>query len=376
MTDDKQIGKKLNISGLDTVSLGETLLSHVDGERGELVVGGYSIDDLAENCRFEDVCHLLWVGSLPSAQERKALKDSLGQQRVDVFHGMKSLTGGAKNGMDFIRRAVAAVAPPDDQEECSRERVTAAVAVAAAIWNRVNQGLPPIPPRAEACHGEDYLHMITGRDVDERLWAALDRYWVTVIDHGMNASTFAARVVASTGSDLVSSVVAGIGALKGPLHGGAPGPVLDMLNAIATPENALIWLEKELSLGRRIMGMGHRIYRVRDPRAAVLEAAILKLEKSGLKSRTLTLARSVERAAADLLAQRYPGRPLKANVEFYTAVLLDVIGLPPGTFATTFAAGRVAGWCAHVKEQREFGRLIRPQSTYSGPMGLKVLGLG
>jgi citrate synthase len=198
--------------------------------------------------------------------------------------------------------------------------------------------------------------------------AALEAYLVTVTDHGMNASTFAARVVASTGSDLTSSIVAAIGALKGPLHGGAPGPVLDMLDAIGSPDNAVPWLEAELAAGRRIMGMGHRIYRVRDPRAAVLERAIERLEQSGTSTPRLALARAVEKAAEGVLRKRYPNRPLHANVEFYTAILLDAVGLPRTLFTPTFAVGRVVGWTAHVAEQRATGRLIRPASKYVGPM--------
>jgi citrate synthase len=184
----------------------------------------------------------------------------------------------------------------------------------------------------------------------------------------MNASTFTARVVASTGSDLVSSIVAAIGALKGPLHGGAPGPVLDMLDAIGEPPRAEAWLEGELAAGRRLMGMGHRIYRVRDPRAAVLERALERLETSGVRTSRLSLARAVERAAEGVLAKRHPDRALKANVEFYTAVLLDAVGLPRTLFSPTFAVGRAAGWCAHVAEQRAHGRLIRPASRYVGRM--------
>jgi citrate synthase len=182
----------------------------------------------------------------------------------------------------------------------------------------------------------------------------------------MNASTFAARVVASTGSDMVSAVVAGICALKGKLHGGAPGPVLDMLDAIDDAASAREWLEAELSRGARIMGMGHRIYRVRDPRAFVLERAIARLEagRSGGSSGRLALARAVEREAEALLAARYPNRALRANVEFYTAVLLEAIGLPRALFTTTFAVARAAGWTAHVEEQRRVGRLIRPRSRY------------
>jgi len=200
---------------------------------------------------------------------------------------------------------------------------------------------------------------------------ALDTYWVTVSDHGLNASTFAARVVASTGSDVMPCLVAGLAALKGPLHGGAPGPVLDMLDATANTEPRP-WLERELAAGRRIMGMGHRIYRVRDPRAFVFERALLRLQSedqadSGIAAR-LAHARNVEQTAQALLSERHPERPLCANVEFYTALLLEAVGIPREAFTTTFAVGRCAGWLSHIEEQRHSGRLIRPAARYVGPL--------
>src|SRR5437868_15494231 len=179
----------------------------------------------------------------------------------------------------------------------------------------------------------------------------------------MSASTFTARVIAWTHSELISARVGAVGALKGPLHGGAPGPVLDMLDAIGEPANAEAWLCAELAAGRRIMGMGHRIYRVRDPRAAVLETAV-----KPLASKRLELARAVEQAAAKILAEKKPDRALAANVEFFAAVLLDAVGLPREQFAPTFAVGRIAGWCAHVLEQRRVGRLVQPASRYIGQM--------
>ncbi|GAC1579492.1 MAG: hypothetical protein NVS3B20_10440 [Polyangiales bacterium] len=229
--------------------------------------------------------------------------------------------------------------------------------------------MTPIAPSPALSHAADFLRMLRGTPAPAADIAALDAYGVTVIDHGMNASTFAARVVASTQSDLASAVVAGIGALKGPLHGGAPGPVLSMLDQIGTPDRALSWLERELAAGRRIMGMGHRIYRVRDPRAAVLERALTLLEQGGTspdKAHRFALARVVEHTAEGLLAARHPQRPIHANVEFYTALLLDSIGLPSAMFTPIFAMSRVAGWCAHFDEQRAHGRLIRPASRYVG----------
>jgi citrate synthase len=216
-------------------------------------------------------------------------------------------------------------------------------------------------------HAEDLLRMLLGQQPLAGNARALDAYLTTVIDHGMNASTFVARVVASTQSDMVSAVVAALGALKGPLHGGAPGPVLDMLDSVGTPGNAVPWLEAELAAGRRIMGLGHRVYRVRDPRAAVLEKQVEQLERTGAAAARLSLARAVERAAVGVLRARHPSRALQANVEFYTAVLLDSLGLDRCLFSVMFGCGRVAGWCAHVLEQRRVGRLIRPTSRYVGP---------
>jgi citrate synthase len=263
-----------------------------------------------------------------------------------------------------LRGAVAQLPGADDDPAM----VTGAVAVFAAAWARRRAGAAPVAPDLSLSHAADYLRMARGEVATDAERDALDAYLVTVSDHGMNASTFTARVVASTGSDLVSAVTAAIGALKGPLHGGAPGPVLDMLDAIGEPERAATWLEAELVSGRRIMGMGHRIYRVRDPRAAVFEKALERLENAGVSTGRLALARAVERAAEGALRARHPARPLHANVEFYTAVLLDALRLPRGAFTPTFAAGRVAGWCAHVREQREVGRIIRPASRYVGEM--------
>ena len=207
---------------------------------------------------------------------------------------------------------------------------------------------------------------------------ALNAYWVTVSDHGLNASTFAARVVASTGSDVVSCVAAALGALKGQLHGGAPGPVLDMLDA-TRDSDPRAWLKAELAQGRRIMGIGHRIYRVRDPRALVFERALSALAEehgesadpnaeSALTAARLAHAQRVEQAAVGLLAERHPERPLRANVEFYTALLLEALAIPRALFTAVFAIGRAAGWLAHVEEQRRTGKLIRPASRYVGAL--------
>jgi citrate synthase len=350
--------EKMMVNGLEGVIAADTLLSDVDGERGRLILAGHDVEELALNASFAEAC-ALFLGT--SAAEAAA---GLARGRLAGFDRLARLGDAldAKDGMDALRAAAAHL--PDGTPPLE---LVGALATFAAAWSRRQAGEAALAPDAKADHATDYLRMVRGA-APAPAARALDAYLVTVIDHGMNASTFTARVVASTGSDLVSSIVAAIGALKGPLHGGAPGPVLDMLDAIGQPPRAEAWLEGELAAGRRLMGMGHRIYRVRDPRAAVLERALERLEQSGLSSSRLALARAVERAAEGVLAKRHPERALKANVEFYTAVLLDAVGLPRTLFSPTFAVGRAAGWCAHVAEQRVYGRLIRPASRYVGRM--------
>lgn len=355
----------MTTSGLEGVVVADTRLSEVDGERGRLVVAGHDIERLALSASFEDVVALLATGTLPDAAGREATRRALAAGRVAAFERLKGCGDALAlvDGMDSLRASTAHLS---EAAGFAASGLCGAVAVHAAAWARVRAGGEPVAPDPTLSHAADYLRML-GLGSDAARVAGLDAYLVTVADHGLNASTFAARVVTSTGSDLVSAIVAAIGALKGPLHGGAPGPVLDMLDAVASPADAAAWIDGELAAGRRIMGMGHRIYRVRDPRAAVLERAIAGLERAGLSTGRLALARAVERAAEGALRLKYPGRPLAANVEFYTAVLLDTLGIDRAAFAPTFAVGRVAGWCAHVQEQRAGGRLIRPASRYIGP---------
>ena len=354
-------------SGLEGVVVADTRLSEVDGERGRLVVGGHDIERLALRASVEDAAALLWTGALPDADGREAQRVALAEGRVAAFERLGAIGDALAlpDGMEALRAAVAHLPARDGFEEPAR--LAGAVGVYAAAWSRVRAGGRPVAPDPRRSHAEDCLRML-GIEATPARVAGLSAYLVTVADHGMNASTFTARVVTSTGSDSVSAVVAAIGALKGPLHGGAPGPVLDMLDAIGHVDGAAAWIDAELAAGRRIMGMGHRIYRVRDPRAAVLERAIAELEEAGITTGRLALARAVERAAEGALKLKHPGRPLAANVEFYTAVLLDAVGIDRAAFSTTFAVGRVLGWCAHIAEQRAVGRLIRPASRYVGPM--------
>jgi citrate synthase len=354
--------------GLEGVVVAETRLSHIDGEAGRLVVGGHDVEALAGTVPFESVCVLLWDGKLPGNVEQDELRTGLGQARLRAHRRLDRVGDAleAADPMEALRAAVAHMRSSGDPSEV-RLDLTGAMAVFAAAWLRTSRGLPPVEPDPRRGHAADLLRMMFDSEPDPARVAALDTYLVTVADHGMNASTFTARVVASTDSDPVSVVVAALGALKGRLHGGAPGPVLEMLDALGEAEHARPWLEAELAAGRRIMGLGHRVYRVRDPRAAVLERAVTRLEESGVTSGRLGLAREVEGAAVEILRERKPDRPLEANVEFYTAVLLDALGLPSPLFTPVFAVSRVAGWLAHAEEQRAGGRLIRPRARYVGP---------
>lgn len=325
----------MKTTGLEGIVVCDTTLSDVQGELGRLIVAGSDVESLAGHVSFEDVVARMIPG----------VDLGRGRARARAFLPVVH----AKDGMDMLRASIARL------EDADPELVIGAMAVFAANWIRKAD---PDPSRG---HAADVLRMMTGNE-DASLARALDAYLVTVIDHGMNASTFTARVIASTGSDLVSCITGAIGALKGPLHGGAPGPVLDMLDAIGAPDRAERWIENELAHRRRIMGMGHRVYRVRDPRAAVLEQQARALRTT----ERLALARAVESAAERILAARHPDRPLRANVEFYTAVLLEAVGIPREAFTVMFAVSRVAGWCAHVLEQRANGRLMRPTSRYVG----------
>jgi len=308
-------------------------------------------------------------GKLPNKAQIDEVQRALGTARANAFQNLPRLGDALRmaNDMEALRASTAHLSQGDSGGIDQSTELIAATAVFAAARTRTRAGKPPLAPDPTLDHAGDYLRMALEHRPAKAAVDALNTYLVTVVDHGMNASTFAARVVASTNSDMVSAVVAAIGALKGPLHGGAPGPVLDMLQAIDSPSRARSWLEAELSKGHRIMGMGHRVYRVRDPRAAVLEKAIEQLSKAGVATERLALARAVEKDAERLLQERHPDRALRANVEFYTAVLLDAIGLPGTAFTPTFAVGRVAGWCAHYLEQQKAGRLIRPASRYIGP---------
>lgn len=370
--------------GLDGIVALRTRLSHVDGQNGVLIIGGYELTELAGSVTFEEAAHLLWTGHLPNASEADVLRREIAAQRSIPDSIMKVVCECARQGVppiDTLRMACSMLSLEVGQasdisygaDVATAKMLIARLPTIVAAHARAVAGYEPIASRPDLPLAANFLYMLNGREPDPIAARALDTYWVTVIDHGMNASTFAARVIASTRSDMVSAVTGAIGALKGPLHGGAPGPVLGMLLDIHDAENAEDWVRSELTAGRRIMGFGHRIYRVRDPRAEVLARVAEDMAGAVLHDRKLfDLARNVEKTVLRVLEDVKPGRNLKTNVEFYTALVLQSLGLPPTTFVAMFACGRCAGWCAHIIEQHAEDHLIRPQSEYIGPR----IGLG
>ncbi len=335
--------------GLDGVPAAETELSHVDGERGELIIAGEHVADLAGRSSFEGVAARLWNGATGQALSEADVRKSLGAARERAFARLPELPP-ATRGMSIVDGFRAAIAGLRAENGLEHEAtiVGAFPVIAGALVQRAKGGKPVAPSKVEP------------REV-----AALDAYLVTVCDHGMNASTFTTRVVASTQADLFAAVTAGYCALTGPLHGGAPEPVLEMLDAIGTRERIEPWVDAALGRGERLMGFGHRIYRVRDPRANVLKAAIGRLAADGAD---LPFAGEVEAYIREALRRKNPDRPLETNVEFFTAILLDALKIPRQAFTPIFAVARAAGWTAHAREQQRTGRLIRPSSSYVGPM--------
>jgi citrate synthase len=356
------------ISGLDDVVVAETVLSDVDGEAGRLVIRGHSLDDLVDHATYERVLALLWAGFFPNLPERDELPPALGAARQVVFGHLRSVDAHllTLQPLEAVRALVSRISDGNDLQTALM--LVAAPAVFTAGVLRLQKGHAPVPPEPALGHAADLLRMLHGELPSPEHAAALDRYLIIASEHGLNASTFVARIVASTCADLTSVMVAAMSALKGPLHGGAPGPVLDMLDSIESAQNAVSWLQEALARGDRLMGFGHRIYRVRDPRADALKNAVKTLAQSGRGDLTrLRLAEAVEAAALDLLVRQKPGRALHTNTEFYTAVLLEALGLPRQAFTCVFAAARSGGWIAHAREQLLNGRLIRPQSRYIGP---------
>lgn len=351
-------------AGLENVIAAKTVLSKVDGQNGRLIIRGYEVEELARDKSFEKAVHLLWSGFYDDLGSVEDLTSRLAAARQAAFIRLAPHFEAiaARPNMEGLRFALAACRDGDDLN--TAVEVLATLAVGAAGAARLRQGLAPLTPMENTAHTDDFLYMLTGKVPNDALSRGMNAYFITVSEHGLNASTFAARVVASTQAGLTSAAMAGLCALKGPLHGGAPGPVLDMLDGIGSPENAENWIRDALDRKERLMGFGHRVYKVRDPRADALKQAVITLPKS---SGRLALAEIIERVILDKLAAEKPHLSLETNVEYYTAVLLEALGISRHDFTCVFACARAAGWLAHAQEQLATRRIIRPKSIYAGP---------
>ena len=377
--------------GLAGVILTETRLSRVRGEAGELVIGGFALEDLAPFAEFEEALFLLWNDRLPNASELSDLREQMGSARGIQGVTRQVLENAAENNlppMDALRLGVDTLSlqdpdPYDNSRDANLRRAmsiaAAAPTIVAAFW-RLVQGKQPVEPDLTLSHAENYLYGLTGEKPHPDVVRGLETYLNTVIDHGMNASTFTARVIISTQSDMYSAIVGAIGALKGPLHGGAPGPALNMVfdlqkrvaeSGKSIRDEADAYVREVVDTGGRIMGFGHRVYKVRDPRADVLGSAAEKLFRGAGDMVLYEDARAVEDVVIQVLAELKPGRKLQTNVEFYTALLLHGVGLPTEIFSATFGISRIGGWSANVLEQIDEGLLIRPRAAYNGELGRK-----
>ncbi len=360
--------------GLEGVVAAQTRLSSVDGRAGELIIAGFPIEELASKATFEEAVYLLWNDRLPTAAQLEEFKQALAEQRAlpQATHDLLRAAAAERAPlMDALRMGAGTLSlgrtgrSSDEAQQDAHMLLARFPTVVAAYW-RLLDGQEPIEPRADLGHAANYLYMLFATEASPNRVRALETYLNTVIDHGLNASTFTARVITSTQSDIISAVVGAIGALKGPLHGGAPGPALDMVFEIGDASRAEEHLRTKLERGERLMGFGHRVYKVRDPRADVLSEAAAKLYHADGDMALYELTRAVEEKAVALLAEYKPGRNLQTNVEFYTALLLHGLDFDTNLFTPTFAVSRVAGWIAHCFEQQALNRLIRPESVYSG----------
>ncbi len=372
---DTPISSKPNKGGLEGIVAATTAISKVEGTAGRLIYHGYNIHDLARTTSFEEVVHLLWFGHLPNQQELAELHARFAAERTmpaEVLQVIRALPISTQP-MDVLRTAASAWGAMAVSGKPTVEQaiaLTARFPIFLAAFQRLRSGQEVLESKSELGHGANYLYLLTGQIPSPEHVQGINSYLVLLADHGMNASTFTARVVASTESDIVSSIVAAVGALKGPLHGGAPAMVQDMLHSIGTVENAEPWLRSSMARGDRLMGFGHRVYKTEDPRAEELREMARVADPEGF-----VLSRHVEKLALALLEEQKPGRRLYTNVEYYSAALMHSVGLPGDLFTPTFAVSRVAGWTAHVLEQVNNNRLIRPDADYTGPNEQKFVPL-
>ncbi|MFN2466352.1 MAG: citrate/2-methylcitrate synthase [Candidatus Dormibacteria bacterium] len=359
--------------GLEGIVAARTTMSDVNGRTGKLLYRGFDIAELADKSNFEETCYLLYRGELPNRAELEQLKKDLGEQRhlpPQVLSTLRALDPQA-NPMDLLRTGVSALAHFDpDVEDMSVEantrkalRLVAQTTTLVAAIGRLHRGLEPIDPDPTLGVAADFLRMWSGSLPDDTAAKVFDVALILHADHGMNASTFTARVIASTLSDMHSAVVGAIGALKGPLHGGANAAVMEMLEEIGEVERADAWVRDALQNKKRVMGFGHRVYKVYDPRATVLKKFSKQLGEQKGETKWYDMSEKVENVVLEV-------KKLNPNVDFYSASTYHMLGLEHFIFTPIFALSRMAGWTAHILEQYENNRLMRPESEYVGPAGV------
>ncbi|MDP9684526.1 citrate synthase [Streptomyces griseoviridis] len=363
--------------GLAGVVVTDTEIGEVRGAEGFYHYRQYPAVQLAETRRFEEVWHLLVDGELPDARRAAAFTAETAALRGlpdEVRSALPAVAAaGARSGpLAGLRTALSLLGAargfrPVYDLDAGRRREDTLAAVAAvptlltALY-RLGQGLEPVEPREDLPYAANYLYMLTGTVPDARRTRAVEQYLISTVDHGFNASTFTARVIASTGADVAACLAGAVAALSGPLHGGAPSRALDTLDAIGTPDRIDPWIRERVLAGERIMGFGHAVYRTEDPRSRMLREVA-----RGFGGPRVEFAVEVERRVEAILAELKPGRELHTNVEFYAGVVMELCGLPREMFTPTFAAGRVVGWSAHILEQARDSKIIRPAARYTGP---------
>lgn len=367
--------------GLEDVVAGKSAITDVNGLEGKLTYAGYDIHDLAQNTTFEEVVFLLWHGKLPNKGQLASFNERLDAERT-LPHSVVSILEQFPETaapMDSLRTAVSLLSLYDsdaadqsiDANRRKAGRVTAQMGTVVAALDRLRHGKEPVAPKAGLSTAANFLYQLTGEEPEATAVKALDVALILHADHELNASTFAARVIAGTLSDMYSAVTGAIGALAGPLHGGANVNVMHLLEKIGTPDRAEEVVAQMLAEGKKVPGIGHRVYRALDPRAVSLREMSAQLAKSSGDSKWYEISERVQQAADKALTAK--GKTtLKANVDFFSASVYHMLGIPTDLFTPVFAISRVAGWTAHVLEQLENNRLIRPRAQYTGPRGLKV----
>lgn len=363
------------IKGLEGVIVAQTYSSKIDGQNGRLFYRGIPIEEFVENkALYEEVVYLLWYGRLPTWEELDQFREQLAEERPlpdQIMDAIREYPRSA-DPMVVLRTTVSLMAMydenPDDLSPDNLRRIAARLLARfptiLAAFHRLRQGLEPVAPRKDLSHAANYLYMLNGEEPGPRSVEGVNAYLVLLADHGMNASTFTARVVAGTQADMYGAVTAAIASLKGPLHGGAPPRVMATLEKIGSPENAERFVEEALERKERIMGIGHRVYKTWDPRAKILREMAKNIAEETGNKKWFEIAYALEQAAVSRLASK----GLYTNVDFYTAPLLYSLGVPVDLMTPTFAVSRIAGWCTHLMEQYADNRLIRPRAEYVGPV--------